>query len=69
MNELTLTELDMGTSIPSVLSASNPTINERGESPTEGQGPQGWLQELPGRFPKLGGFGSAQAALTPVVLT
>lgn len=30
MNELTLTELDMGTSIPSVLSASNPTINERG---------------------------------------
>ncbi|NXL18168.1 TEX2 protein, partial [Setophaga kirtlandii] len=30
MNELTLTELDMGTSIPSVLSASSPTINERG---------------------------------------
>ncbi|XP_068063374.1 testis-expressed protein 2-like isoform X2 [Anomalospiza imberbis] len=30
MNELTLTELDMGTSIPSVLSASNPTTNERG---------------------------------------
>ncbi|NWI90493.1 TEX2 protein, partial [Pitta sordida] len=30
MNELTLTELDMGTSIPSVLSASNPTVNERG---------------------------------------
>ncbi|NXR47836.1 TEX2 protein, partial [Hippolais icterina] len=30
MNELTLTELDMGTSIPSVLSASNPSINERG---------------------------------------
>ncbi|NXM60228.1 TEX2 protein, partial [Illadopsis cleaveri] len=30
MNELTLTELDMGTSIPSVLSASNPNINERG---------------------------------------
>ncbi|NWS28103.1 TEX2 protein, partial [Polioptila caerulea] len=30
MNELTLTELDMGTSIPSVLSASNPAINERG---------------------------------------
>ncbi|NXH86892.1 TEX2 protein, partial [Edolisoma coerulescens] len=30
MNELTLTELDMGTSIPSVLSASNPTINEQG---------------------------------------
>ncbi|NXK92870.1 TEX2 protein, partial [Formicarius rufipectus] len=30
MNELTLTELDMGTSIPSVLSASNPTIDERG---------------------------------------
>ncbi|NWV73179.1 TEX2 protein, partial [Dasyornis broadbenti] len=30
MNELALTELDMGTSIPSVLSASNPTINERG---------------------------------------
>ncbi|NXR72427.1 TEX2 protein, partial [Pycnonotus jocosus] len=30
MNELMLTELDMGTSIPSVLSASNPTINERG---------------------------------------
>ncbi|NXL29947.1 TEX2 protein, partial [Glaucidium brasilianum] len=30
MNELTLTELDMGTSIPSVLSASNPTINDRG---------------------------------------
>ncbi|NXP21857.1 TEX2 protein, partial [Scytalopus superciliaris] len=30
MNELTLTELDMGTSIPSVLSASNPTMNERG---------------------------------------
>ncbi|CAM9525570.1 unnamed protein product [Bubo scandiacus] len=30
MNELTLTELDMGTSIPLVLSASNPTINDRG---------------------------------------
>ncbi|NXX94874.1 TEX2 protein, partial [Centropus bengalensis] len=30
MNELALTELDMGTSIPSVLSASNPTINDRG---------------------------------------
>ncbi|NWU09210.1 TEX2 protein, partial [Cephalopterus ornatus] len=30
MNELTLTELDMGTSIPLVLSASNPTVNERG---------------------------------------
>ncbi|NWS78181.1 TEX2 protein, partial [Crotophaga sulcirostris] len=30
MNELTLTELDMGTSIPSVLSASNPTINDQG---------------------------------------
>lgn len=45
MNELTLTELDMGTSIPSVLSASNPTINERGKSPTEAQGPQCWLQD------------------------
>ncbi|NWW47663.1 TEX2 protein, partial [Pedionomus torquatus] len=30
MNELTLTELDMGTCIPSILSASNPTINDRG---------------------------------------
>ncbi|NXU59314.1 TEX2 protein, partial [Turnix velox] len=30
MNELTLTELDMGTSIPSILSASNPTINDQG---------------------------------------
>ncbi|NXE79502.1 TEX2 protein, partial [Cochlearius cochlearius] len=30
MNELALTELDMGTSIPSVLSASNPTVNDRG---------------------------------------
>ncbi|NXR04680.1 TEX2 protein, partial [Sagittarius serpentarius] len=30
MNELTLTELDMGTSIPLVLSASSPTINDRG---------------------------------------
>ncbi|NXJ84079.1 TEX2 protein, partial [Trogon melanurus] len=30
MNELTLTELDMGTSIPSVLSASSPTVNDRG---------------------------------------
>ncbi|NXN97241.1 TEX2 protein, partial [Rhinopomastus cyanomelas] len=30
MNELTLTELDMGTSIPSVLSTSSPTINDRG---------------------------------------
>ncbi|NXL91500.1 TEX2 protein, partial [Alectura lathami] len=30
MNELTLTELDMGTSIPSILSASKPTINDRG---------------------------------------
>ncbi|NXJ97167.1 TEX2 protein, partial [Corythaixoides concolor] len=30
MNELTLTELDMGTSIPSVLSASDPTIDDRG---------------------------------------
>lgn len=70
MNELTLTELDMGTSIPSVLSASSPTINERGKSPTEGQG---WLQdgfmELPAQSPELGGFGSAQAALSPVVLT
>lgn len=73
MNELTLTELDMGTSIPSVLSASNPTINERGKSPTEAQGLQGWLQdgfrELPACSPKLGGFGSAQAALSSVVLT
>ncbi|NXG46292.1 TEX2 protein, partial [Psilopogon haemacephalus] len=30
MNELALTELDMGTSIPSILSASSPTINDRG---------------------------------------
>ncbi|NXL42596.1 TEX2 protein, partial [Podilymbus podiceps] len=30
MNELTLTELDMGTSLPSVLSASNPTVDDRG---------------------------------------
>ncbi|NXG83382.1 TEX2 protein, partial [Stercorarius parasiticus] len=30
MNELMLTELDMGTSIPSILSASNPTVNDRG---------------------------------------
>ncbi|KAM9372330.1 testis-expressed protein 2-like [Phaethornis superciliosus] len=30
MDELALTELDMGTSIPSVLSASNPTINDQG---------------------------------------
>uniref|UniRef100_A0A8C2T156 SMP-LTD domain-containing protein n=1 Tax=Coturnix japonica TaxID=93934 RepID=A0A8C2T156_COTJA len=30
MNELKLTELDMGTSIPSILSASKPTINDRG---------------------------------------
>ncbi|NXI72019.1 TEX2 protein, partial [Anseranas semipalmata] len=30
MNELTLTELDMGTSVPSILSASKPTINDRG---------------------------------------
>ncbi|NXC42226.1 TEX2 protein, partial [Penelope pileata] len=30
MNELALTELDMGTSIPSILSASKPTINDRG---------------------------------------
>ncbi|XP_035195907.1 testis-expressed protein 2-like isoform X1 [Oxyura jamaicensis] len=30
MNELTLTELDMGTSIPSILSTSKPTINDRG---------------------------------------
>ncbi|NXV75256.1 TEX2 protein, partial [Atlantisia rogersi] len=30
MNELTLTELDMGISIPSVLSASNPTVNDQG---------------------------------------
>ncbi|NWW87884.1 TEX2 protein, partial [Rhynochetos jubatus] len=30
MNELTLTELDMGTSIPSVLCASNPTVNDQG---------------------------------------
>ncbi|XP_063199194.1 testis-expressed protein 2-like isoform X1 [Chroicocephalus ridibundus] len=30
MNELTLTELDMGTSIPSILSASSPTVNDRG---------------------------------------
>lgn len=30
MNELTLTELDMGTSLPQMLSTSNPSINERG---------------------------------------
>ncbi|XP_019350069.2 testis-expressed protein 2 [Alligator mississippiensis] len=30
MNELALTELDMGTSIPLVLSAANPTIDRRG---------------------------------------
>ncbi|XP_068765067.1 testis-expressed protein 2-like [Struthio camelus] len=30
MNELTLTELDMGTSIPSILSTSSPTVNDRG---------------------------------------
>lgn len=33
MNELTLTELDMGTSIPSILSTSKPTINDRGTNP------------------------------------
>lgn len=33
MNELTLTELDMGTSIPSILSTSKPTINDRGMNP------------------------------------
>uniref|UniRef100_A0A669QD54 SMP-LTD domain-containing protein n=1 Tax=Phasianus colchicus TaxID=9054 RepID=A0A669QD54_PHACC len=33
MNELKLTELDMGTSIPSILSASKPTINDRGKNP------------------------------------
>lgn len=43
MNELALTELDMGTSIPSVLSASGPTINDRGKSPAEQQGSQRWL--------------------------
>ncbi|NXE70289.1 TEX2 protein, partial [Calcarius ornatus] len=36
MNELTLTELDMGTSIPSVLSASSPTINERAQGHGDG---------------------------------
>lgn len=40
MNELTLTELDMGTSVPSVLSASSPTMNDRGKSPA---GTQAWL--------------------------
>ncbi|KFW01121.1 Testis-expressed sequence 2 protein, partial [Fulmarus glacialis] len=40
MNELTLTELDMGTSIPLVLSASNPTVNDQGKSPAEQQGPR-----------------------------
>ncbi|KFV61368.1 Testis-expressed sequence 2 protein, partial [Dryobates pubescens] len=30
MNELALTELDMGTAIPSVLSASSPTMDDRG---------------------------------------
>ncbi|NXK55721.1 TEX2 protein, partial [Chauna torquata] len=30
MNELMLTELDMGTSIPSILSTSKPTINDQG---------------------------------------
>uniref|UniRef100_A0ABM5F170 Testis-expressed protein 2-like n=1 Tax=Pogona vitticeps TaxID=103695 RepID=A0ABM5F170_9SAUR len=30
MNELTLTELDMGTSIPQILSASSPTVDKRG---------------------------------------
>nr|DBA19292.1 TPA: hypothetical protein GDO54_015153 [Pyxicephalus adspersus] len=32
MNELTLTELDMGTSFPQILSTSNPSVNERGKS-------------------------------------
>uniref|UniRef100_A0A8D2LMI7 SMP-LTD domain-containing protein n=1 Tax=Varanus komodoensis TaxID=61221 RepID=A0A8D2LMI7_VARKO len=31
MNELTLTELDMGSSIPRVLSASSPTLDSRGK--------------------------------------
>ncbi|CAI9561818.1 unnamed protein product [Staurois parvus] len=30
MNDLTLTELDMGTSLPQILSTSNPSVNERG---------------------------------------
>ncbi|XP_075035396.1 testis-expressed protein 2-like [Mixophyes fleayi] len=30
MNELTLTELDMGTSLPQILSISTPSVNERG---------------------------------------
>ncbi|XP_018416733.1 PREDICTED: testis-expressed sequence 2 protein-like [Nanorana parkeri] len=30
MNELTLTGLDMGTSLPQILSTSNPSVNERG---------------------------------------
>lgn len=59
MNELTLTELDMGTSIPSVLSASNPTINDRGESPMEQQGPPWQLFGGASPVPEVGGLRQA----------
>lgn len=60
MNELKLTELDMGTSIPSILSASKPTINDRGKNPVEQQEHQGWLHsgcyQGASLDPKQGGF-------------
>ena len=46
MNELKLTELDMGTSIPSILSASKPTINDRGKNPVEQQEHQGFSRHM-----------------------
>lgn len=32
MNELTLTELDMGGSVPQIMSTSHPEVNDRGEA-------------------------------------
>ncbi|XP_042654819.1 testis-expressed protein 2-like isoform X4 [Tyto alba] len=67
MNELTLTELDMGTSIPSVLSASNPTINDRDDTRDEdeplqaGEGERSG-GERPGRGRRRGGQATADPA-------
>lgn len=70
MNELTLTELDMGTSIPSVLSASNPTTNDRGRSPIEwqepGAGSMAAGMEVPAQSPEQGGFNRHTSSPRPL---
>lgn len=73
MNELTLTELDMGTSIPSILSTSKPTINDRGTNPAASQsgrdaraGSTAAVTEVPAPSPKQGGFGGQGSSPQPL---